>query len=412
MKITGIKCYQIALPMFSTSVAGGVDNYTGSLCRNIKDEEVAEWGKRYQEFNSVLSCIVEMHTDAGIVGYGEAECPNGLSEAFRFACENLIGADPLDIQHNMREVMLGRSNNARVDQIHKRLPLMKEDLALEFAMWDIAGKNAHLPVYDLLGGRVREKQAISIVVGQKPISECVAEVGQALKAGIRTIKVKVGANDKHDIELIKQLREKYGYEYILRVDADGAWGNVTEAVRVLRELYNYNIQYAEGCLNKSDAESYRRIREMAGIPICMPVEFNGNTVSTTEALTKVAEIVRIDAADVISVNPSTTGGILGFTQVAAFCEGAGIELIADRSLSGLSQAIMLHASTVCNSCDYAQTIIPNNTPAGCADDILTEPLTQSNGFMRPPTGEGFGVVIDQNKLKKYTINTMTVGVVE
>ena len=58
-----------------------------------------------------------MHTDAGIVGYGEAECPNGLSEAFRFACENLIGADPLDIQHNMREVMLGRSNNARVDQI-------------------------------------------------------------------------------------------------------------------------------------------------------------------------------------------------------------------------------------------------------------------------------------------------------
>ena len=197
-----------------------------------------------------------------------------------------------------------------------------------------------------------------------------------------------------------------------RVDADGAWGNVTEAVRVLRELYNYNIQYAEGCLNKSDAESYRRIREMAGIPICMPVEFNGNTVSTTEALTKVAEIVRIDAADVISANPSTTGGILGFAQVAAFCEGAGIELIADRSLSGLSQAIMLHASTVCNSCDYAQTIIPNNTPAGCADDILTEPLTQSNGFMRPPTGEGFGVAIDQNKLKKYTINTMTVGVVE
>ncbi len=71
-----------------------------------------------------------------------------------------------------------------------------------------------------------------------------------------------------------------------------------------------------------------------------------------------------------------------------------------------------YASTVCNSCDYAQTIIPNNTPAGCADDILTEPLTQSNGFMRPPTGEGFGVAIDQNKLKKYTINTMTVGVVE
>ena len=59
---------------------------------------------------------------------------------------------------------------------------------------------------------------------RSPSSECVAEVGQALKAGIRTIKVKVGANDKHDIELIKQLREKYGYEYILRVDADGAWG--------------------------------------------------------------------------------------------------------------------------------------------------------------------------------------------
>ena len=84
---------------------------------------------------------------------------------------------------------------------------------------------------------------------------------------------------------------------------------------------------------------------MAGIPICMPVEFNGNTVSTTEALTKVAEIVRIDAADVISANPSTTGGILGFTQVAAFGEGAGIELIDDRSLRGLSQEIRLNHNT-------------------------------------------------------------------
>ena len=77
MKITGIKCYQIALPMFSTSVAGGVDNYTGSLCRNIKDEEVAEWGKRYQEFNSVLSCIVEMHTASSATVKRSA--PTGLA---------------------------------------------------------------------------------------------------------------------------------------------------------------------------------------------------------------------------------------------------------------------------------------------------------------------------------------------
>lgn len=79
MKITGIKCYQIALPMFSTSVAGGVENYTGSLCRNIKDEEVAEWGKRYQEFNSVLSCIVEMHTDAVSSATVKRSAPTGLA---------------------------------------------------------------------------------------------------------------------------------------------------------------------------------------------------------------------------------------------------------------------------------------------------------------------------------------------
>ena len=409
MKITGIKGYHLSLPMHSCSVSGGTSDHSGNLYRNIPEEETASWAKLIPQFTSVRSLLIEMHTDDGVVGYGEVESDYGPSPVFRLACENLIGADPSEIQYNMRERVAGRSNTGRTDAPHPSLPVIREMAGLEFAMWDIAGKCAGLPVYDLLGGRMREKQAVSVIIGQKPVEQCLKEIQEALSVGIRTIKLRVGANDKRDIELLKEIRDAFGWEIILRADAGGAWGNVTEAVRVLREMDPYNLQYVEHALNRYDAESYRRLREMTGIPICMSVEDGGSMPQTFTALTRTAEIVRLDAADVISLSPAQAGGILGFTQVAAFSEGAGIEVIADRSLGGLSQAILLHAAATGNSCDYAQTVIPNGFASGCEEDYVCQPLTQNNGFMVAPAGPGFGVTLDPEKIKKFCIAEESVG---
>lgn len=405
MKITGIKAYRVSLPMRSTAFVGSVSDSSGTLYRRLAETDAAALAAAQGRFHRVESCIAEIHTDTGLVGYGEAESACALYDVFTLGCENLIGADPMDIQRNMRDVLPGKN-------VGKRLPLVREHMSLESAMWDLTGKSAGLPVYNLLGGRVREKQAVSVIIGQKPIDECLKDVAEALNAGIRTMKINAGANDQRDVDLLRAIRAQFGYEFILRVNAGGAWGNVTEAVRVMREMEPYNLQYVENALSLADAESYRRVRDMTGMPLCMSAAYDQNAVTAYEALAKTAEIVRSDAADVISVDPSNAGGILGFTQIAAFCEGAGVEVIADRSYSGLSQAMLLHAAAVCNSCDYAQTIVPDQYAGGCADNVLKTPPEQKNGFMVAPSGAGFGVEINRELLEKYTVATVQVGSVE
>ena len=410
MKITGVKGYHLALPKHSTTIIGGVNDYTGHLYRDIEDEQVKGWSGESVHFERVMTYLVKICTDEGIVGYGEVESLYGPRGAIKLAGENLIGADPMEIQHNMREIMLGRSNTLRSGGKHPRLNLAKEHMGLEFAMWDIAGKKCNLPVYNLMGGRVREKQAITLFVGQKPIDKCMQDIDRAVKEGIRTIKLKAGANDRRDVELLRQIRQQFGWELILRVDPNSAWGDVTDAVRILKQMEPYNLQYIEGCLNRTDAESYRRLREMTGVPVCICAQFNGETeMSVKAALTRLAELVRLYAVDVLSVDPSRTGGLLGFSQIAAFCEGTGVEIVCHRARGGLSQAIWLTALSTGYSCGYAQDIVPCGQPSSVAEDIITKSLIHENGFMRPPEGPGFGVDINWDVVNKYCLGTEEAG---
>lgn len=410
MKITGVKGYHLALPKNSTTIIGGVDNYSGHLYRDTPDEQVKDWVGQSVHFANVMTYLVEVHTDEGIVGYGEVESLYGARGSIRMAGENLIDADPLEIQHDFSGVMLGQGNTLRTGGKNPRMYLAKEQIGIEFALWDIAGKKMGVPVYNLMGGKVREKQAITLFLGQKPIDNCLSDIDRAVKEGIRTIKIKAGANDRRDVDLLRAIRDTFGWELILRVDPNGAWGDVTDAVRILKQMEPYNLQYIEDGVCRTDIESHRRLREMTDVPVCICGMFNGPVEMTAhEALIKLADVVRQDAADVVSLDPSRTGGLLGFTQVAAFCEGAGIELVTHRGRGGLMQAIWLTGLSTCYSASYAQDIVPLGQPSSIIEDIITHPLTHENGFMRVPDGNGFGVEINWDNVKKYCLGTEQAG---
>ena len=402
MKITGIKGYHLALPKNSTTVIGGVDDYTGHLYRDATDEQVKGWVDESVHYGNVMTYLVEVHTDEGIVGYGEVESLYGARGSLEMAGENLLGADPFEIQHAFNSIMLGRGNTLRAGGKHPRMQLSKELLGVEFALWDIVGKKTGVPVYKLLGGKVREKQAITLFMGQKPIDDCLHDIEAAVNEGIRTIKIKAGANDRRDVNLLRAIRDTFGWELLLRVDPNGAWGDVTDAVRILKQMEPYNLQYIEDGIRRTDANSFRRLREMTGVPVCICGEFNGPVEMTAHAaLSKLADLVQADAVDVVSVDPSRTGGLLGFTQVAAFCEGAGIELVTHRGRGGLMQSIWLNGLIACYSAGYAQDVVPFGQPSSIAADIITQPLMHENGFMRVPEGLGFGVELNWENIRLY-----------
>src|SRR5881227_1667611 len=148
--------------------------------------------------------IVKVHTDAGIVGLGEAtisglwsgETQAGTVAAItEYIAPQLVGKDPRDITAARRAM----------DFIIKLNPFTKA--AVEMALWDIAGKAAGVPVYQLLGGKVRDVMPIKMVVGAFDLPRAVRLAEQFLSWGVKCLKVKTGLDPAGDVARVRAVRE-------------------------------------------------------------------------------------------------------------------------------------------------------------------------------------------------------------
>lgn len=399
MKITDIECIHVAIPKVSSNIIGGSNAYEGNPYREETTEHMNQFVDTVPHFGHSVSCIVKVYTDEGIVGYGEAG--NDKRCDIERIKQNLIGMDVFDLSYLSNFTMQGRGNTLRNFAKNIDLPRTKEMSAIEFALWDIIGKKLNQPVYKLLGGKVREKVPITLFLGERPIDECIADIDRAMKQGIKTVKLKVGCNDKRDVELFQEVRRQFGYDLAVRIDPNAAW-TVPEAIRMLKRMEKYNPQYVEGALKKTENYGFRRIREATGVPVCICEQFNGYIEMTTEqALTRVVELIRMKAFDVLSVDPSRTGGLLGFTKVCAVCEGAGLQVVTHRALTSVSQATWLTGIVCSRSANLAQDIVPIGHPSGALYDTVEETLPVENGYMKPWDAPGWGLTIKDDVLKKY-----------
>ncbi len=399
MKITDIQCIHVQIPKVSSNIIGGSVAYEGNPYRDESPEHMAQFVDSVPHFGHSCSCIVKVFTDEGIVGIGEAGA-GARCEIDRIR-DNLTGCDVYDLSYHSNYTMQGRGNTLRVFTKHQGLARTKEQSAIEFALWDCIGKKTGQPVYKLLGGKVREKVPITLFLGERPIDDCIADIDRALKSGIKTVKLKVGCNDKRDVELFQEVRRQFGYDLAIRIDPNAAW-TVPEAIRMLKRMEKYNPQYVEGCLKRNEKYAFRKIREATGVPVCICEQFNGWVEMTTEeALTHVCELIRLKAFDVLSVDPSRTGGLLGFQKVCAVCEGAGLQVVTHRALTSISQAAWLTGIMVSPSANLAQDIVPCGHPSGPLYDSVFETLPVTGGYMKPWDAPGWGLTIDESILEKY-----------
>src|SRR5262245_24328375 len=176
--------------------------------------------------------LVRLHTDAGLVGLGEAtvgplwngETAAGCIDAIdNFLAPAVADGDPLD----------RTAIRAKMDAAIKAHPFAKS--AVEMALWDVAGKALGVPVYQLLGGAVRKNVPIKMVVGAFPVPEAVKLAERFLADGVRCLKVKVGLDPKTDLERVRAIRQAAGPDIPIGIDANGGW-SLTTAKRMLKEL--------------------------------------------------------------------------------------------------------------------------------------------------------------------------------
>src|SRR5690349_15891981 len=185
--------------------------------------------------------LVRIHTDEAVVGLGEASCTprwsgedqvTGAHLIHTYLEPLLIGEDPTDVEELTKKFRLAFAGNYFTKA------------AVEMALWDIAGKAENLPLYEMLGGQVREfvptKWSVSGVEPEKA-----ADIARwAVAQGFKAMKVKVGIDPESDVARVKAVREAIGPDIKLGVDANGGW-SLANAIPTIKRLCELGIYFAE-----------------------------------------------------------------------------------------------------------------------------------------------------------------------
>jgi muconate cycloisomerase len=335
--------------------------------------------------------IVKLHTDAGLVGLGEASCTprwsgeDQMSAAHfidNYFAPELIGHDPVRIGEVSAAVFTLVAGNYFTKA------------AVDMALWDLAGKAAGKPVYELLGGKMREHVTTKWSVSGRPPDEAAAIARRALGLGFCAMKVKVGLNG--DFERVSAVRNVIGPDAKLGVDANGGWGDANTAIAAIERLKPLRMAFVEQPVWAGDPEEMAAVRRAAGLPIIAD--------ESLFTLADAKQLVRAGACDVFSIYIGKAGGIGPAKAIADFALEQGIGCTIGSNLElGIGSAAMLHLALAHRGIraeDYPCDIIG---PLFYEDDILAEPLALAGGRAVATDRPGLGVELDDTKIQRYRV---------
>ena len=281
-----------------------------------------------------ISCLVEVITDEGIVGYGEGspgplitgENLAGTVATVAVLRDKLIGTDPRDID--------------KVDAIMARAVAYAgtAKAAIDIACYDILGKAAGLPLYKLLGGYSAEVET-DMTVGIDEPSVMAEKAGAHAKAGFRVIKTKVGTEFSEDIARVRAIRKAVGDDVKIRLDANQAW-RPKEAVELIKRLNEYNIELVEQPVPRWDFEGLKFVTAHSEVPIMA----DEGCWDSKDALRLVSE----HAVDFINIKLMKCGGLREARRIVDIAGAAGVECMvgcmAEESGIAITASASLYAA--------------------------------------------------------------------
>lgn len=368
MRITGIRAYQVDLPLREGSY-----KWSG--------------GKSVSVFDST---VVEVLTDEGVTGWGEV-CPlgpfylpayaEGVRAGIRELGPHLIGFDPCE---------LGVLNE-RMDAALQGHPYVKS--GIDMACWDILGKVAGLPVCTLLGGRFGVSVTLYRAISQEDPEIMAAKVEGYRNEGYRRFQLKVGGDPDVDVA---RIREVHGIlsspppgplpatrgirgegEFKLVADANTGWLQ-HEAMRVVRAVRDLDVYIEQPCRTYEECLAVRRNTDH-------PFVLDENI----DSLAALMRGHRDGAMDVVNLKISKLGGITKTRQLRDLCVSLGIGMTIEDSWGGdiVTAAIAHLAHSTPEQNRFTSTDFNSYVTVSIADGAPK----RENGVMRASNTPGLGV---------------------
>jgi D-galactarolactone cycloisomerase len=366
---------------------------------------VLRWPEPNDFGHDRMTVLLAVDTDAGMTGWGEAIAmwPEACRAAAAVIEDGfaplLAGRDPTDVSGawaamKAQSWWYGEGGIAT-------LALSAVDMAL----WDIAAKDAGVPLVDLLGGAVHEglPACASLHVNQPTIDDSVREIAGHLASGFRSTKLglgkkgssRAGRDPDYDVALVHALREAAGPEPGIMVDAgNGTVWDLDTAIRTVRRMEQDGIAWIEEPFHPSRVADHVALARAVATPVAA-----GEREWSAAGYRRWTET---GAISVYGIDPARVEGVTGFRASAGVIEAAGGTVNAHAWSTAVLTAASLHLSLSCRS---ARLFELKPLPGPMQFDLVAEPFWHEGGMVRSPSRSGHGAEPLQSVIERYRVRS-------
>ena len=332
--------------------------------------------------NHIVTLVVQVHTDDGLVGLGFAYALQSSGRALLAVAEDdltplVVGENPLDHER------VGSKVYWRMQTVGRRGLVAQAYSAFDVALWDLKGKAANLPIHKLLGGARDSAEAYGSDSAWLWMS--IDEVLKASRVYVDQgmgIKIKIGANPDEDGDRIGRIAEELGEEVWLAVDANERYDYET-ALRMARyfEQEVGNVAWFEEPLSCEDIDGHARLAAKLDLPIAGGEMLFG--------LDEFRRYVERGALAVVQPDITRLGGITSTLEVIAFAKQHGLP-VSPHLLPELGVQLACGLPAV-SKVEYMPWLYP----------LFEAPPRLEHGRLIPPAGAGHGLTLDEGAVKKF-----------
>lgn len=356
---------------------------------------LTNFGTAHQQLATREGVIVEIYTDDGIVGVGEiAPLPEFTGDTVQ---------DILPFLPYVAEHLQNKSLPEALSILHSNLNTVPSSVryGIETALLDAQGLFKGRSLSSILAqstssdddGRqiIRSKIAVNTVIGTMSTDATVKLAQEAIAAGFRCIKLKMGSEPEVEVARVGAVRAAIGPLIDLRLDANEGWTR-EQAESILMHCADFNIQYVEQPLSRNDLEGMHALRQTVSIPIAVD-----------EMLSDLASAQRIlaaGAADIFIVKPQLSGGLYNAQRMLQLASEHGLRCVITSSVeAGIGVAAALHLAASSPEVTLACGL---GTLPMLKNDLISGTLPIYNGSLQVPDGSGLGVALDRAALATFS----------
>jgi D-galactarolactone cycloisomerase len=338
--------------------------------------------------NTRSSTLIKVETDDGIYGLGSA---SGNGELIEFIVARvlkplLVGMDPTAIDDIW--------DTAYVRGGHKEFGTRGVGVValsgVDVALWDIVGKVRGVPLYQLLGGKVRDKVPVyaTALYPEEP-AQVARRARDFADQGFHGVKIKVGFDLDQDIRIVRAVRQELGKDFVVMTDANQGY-SLEVGIKAAQAFADAGAFWLEEPLFAEDIAGHAILRERGNTPIAI-----GENLNMTYAF---ENFILRGAVDFIQPDVARAGGVTEMRKIAALAAQRKVPVSFHTWGDAVALAASVHLSAAIENCIVMELDYTYNP---LREELLREPIKFEKGYLIPSDRPGLGIELAQNALQRF-----------